>query len=109
MAQTKTQTADPSTDIAELSEQIAVLKQDIASISGTLGSLAGSTRDAAVSGARVKAAKLRAVGEDQVDHMRRKAEDLGNQATAAVREQPAAAVGIAVAAGFLLGFLTGRK
>ena len=109
MAQAKQKTPSPSQDMAELSEQIEILKKDIASLSGALSSLAGSTRDAALNGARDKAAKLRAVGEDQMDAIRRNAADLEHKATTAVREKPAAAVGLAVAAGFLLGFLTGRK
>jgi ElaB/YqjD/DUF883 family membrane-anchored ribosome-binding protein len=38
-----------------------------------------------------------------------RAEELGQQAADAVRNQPAAAVGLAVGLGFLLGFMTGRK
>ncbi|MEZ5714825.1 MAG: hypothetical protein R3D85_06415 [Paracoccaceae bacterium] len=109
MAQTKTDAASPSREMAELSDQIAVLKNDIAGLTDTLGALAASSRDAAIDTARDKAAKLRAVGDEQFETIRSGARDLGNHATAAVREQPAAAVGMAVAAGFVLGFLTGRK
>lgn len=84
--------------IEHLSEQIAVLRQDISAISKSLGDLGASTKDAAIDSARQKAADLRASGEE-----------LSQQAVDAVRQQPTAAVGMAVGVGFLLGFLTGRK
>lgn len=101
MAQPKavnTAPQDTQDHVEHLSEQIAILRQDISAISKSLGELGVSTKDAAVESARVKAAELRASGEE-----------LGQQAVDAVRQQPAAAVGVAVGVGFLLGFLTGRK
>ncbi len=56
-----------------------------------------------------KVAHLRKRGEAQLQDAQVKVEDLANQATEAVRNQPATAVGIAVGVGFVLGFLTGRK
>ncbi len=108
MAQAKT-AATPERDIEQLSEQIAALKQDMAEISHTLGELGRSSRDAAAGQARRKASELRAAGERQIDAAQHRAEELGHQAADAVRQQPAAAVGLAVGVGFLLGFMTGRK
>ncbi|MEV8467195.1 hypothetical protein AB0T83_10435 [Fluviibacterium sp. DFM31] len=108
MAQTKP-TTTPSQDIAELSKQIDALKEDISGLSSAFASLASSSRDAAITGAREKAAQARAAGEDQVDAMLRNAEELGQRTSTAIREQPAMAVGLAVGAGFLLGLLLGRR
>jgi len=109
MAQAKTSDASPQNDIDQLSQQIATLKQDIAEISTTLGGLGQSSRDAAVKRARDTAAALKETGEQHMQSAQRHAEEMGQQATDAVRRQPAAAVGIAVGVGFLLGFMTGRK
>lgn len=98
MAQPKAVNTDTQDNVEHLAEQIAVLRQDISAISRSLADIGASTKDAAVQSARVKAAELRASGEE-----------LGQQAVDAVRQQPAAAVGMAVGVGFLLGFLTGRK
>ena len=101
MAQTKaanTIPEDTQDHLDQLSEQIAVLRQDISAISKSIGDIGTSTKDAAVASARQKATDLRASSEE-----------MGQQAVDAVRQQPAAAVGMAVGVGFLLGFLTGRK
>lgn len=101
MAQPKavnTASQDAQDNVEQLSEQMAILRQDISAISRSLADLGVSTKDAALESARQKAAELRVSGEE-----------LGQQAVDAVRQQPAAAVGIAVGVGFLLGFLTGRK
>jgi ElaB/YqjD/DUF883 family membrane-anchored ribosome-binding protein len=101
MAQPKavnTASQDTQDNIEQLSEQIAILRQDITAISRSLADIGASTKDAAVESARLKAAEFRASGEE-----------LGQQAVDAVRKQPAAAVGMAVGMGFILGFLTGRK
>ncbi|WP_320178672.1 hypothetical protein [Roseovarius pacificus] len=107
MAQAKSNSSQ--NDIEQLSEQISTLRADIATISETLYDLGRSSGDAAIDGARRKAADLRDEGERQLRAARHHAEDMGQQATDAVRAQPAAAVGIAVGVGFLLGFMTGRK
>lgn len=109
MAQSKTTNAAPQKDIEELSDQIATLKQDIADISKTLSGLGKSSREAAGDQVREKAAHLRDAGEEQLHAARHQADELGRQAADSVRNQPAAAVGIAVGVGFLLGFVTGRK
>lgn len=98
-----------SKDIEMLAEQIEDLKSDISSISGTLSDLVGNSRESAVDLARSQARDLQEKGRRQVRHLRETTEDLGHQAADAVRTQPAAAVGLAVGAGFLLGLMTGRK
>ena len=111
MAQAKVASGNgtPQENLDQLSEQIAVLRNDISAITQSLADLGGATKDAAMEQARAKAAQLRATGEQQYHAAHDKAEELGQQAADAVRQQPAAAVGLAVGVGFLLGFLTGRK
>lgn len=104
MAMTKT-----NTDAQDLAAQIDALKADISRITSTLTEIGTAKKDAAVASAREGAATLRAEGAKQVEYAQATAEEYGAQAADAIRRQPAAAVGIAVAAGFLAGMLTGRK
>lgn len=108
MAQAKSN-ASPQDDIDQLSEQISALKQDIADISKSLADLGSSSRDAAVEQARKTASELRAAGERNLHRAQNQASEMGQQANDAIRHHPTAAVGLAVGAGFLLGFMTGRK
>lgn len=104
MATTKTEP-----NVQDLSAQIEALKTDISAISKTLADIGTARKDAAVDSVRTKASNLRAEGEKQLEAAQLTAEDYGAQAADAIRRQPAAAVGIAVAAGFVAGLLTGRK
>jgi ElaB/YqjD/DUF883 family membrane-anchored ribosome-binding protein len=109
MAQAKSAETSPQDEMDHLSQQIATLREDISAISKTLAGLGGATRDAAVDGARRKVSDLAHASEQQLHAAQHRAEELGQQAADAVRNQPAAAVGLAVGLGFLLGFMTGRK
>ncbi|SFN62994.1 Membrane-anchored ribosome-binding protein, inhibits growth in stationary phase, ElaB/YqjD/DUF883 family [Roseovarius lutimaris] len=109
MAQSKSAATPSDAETRELSDQIAALKADLAQISQTLVDMGETRREAAVNSATKKASELREQGEQHLQHAQAKVEDLTSQTTDAVRNQPAAAVGIAVGIGFLLGFLSGRK
>lgn len=109
MAQSKAATASAQKDFENLQEQIATLRNDIAGLSDALSALAGSSRDAAMDKVQRQAADIRDAGERQLRSAQQRAEEMGQQAADAVRSQPAAAVGLAVGLGFLLGFMTGRK
>lgn len=109
MAQAKSVDASPQDEVDQLSKQIVTLREDISAISKTLSELGGATRDAAVDGARRTVTELRHAGEQQLRAAQDRAEEMGQQAADAVRGQPAAAVGLAIGVGFLLGFMTGRK
>lgn len=109
MAQAKSADTSPQDEMDHLSQQIATLREDISAISKTLAGLGGATRDAAVDGARRKVSDLAHASEQQLHAAQHRAEEMGQQAADAVRNQPAAAVGLAVGLGFLLGFMTGRK
>lgn len=109
MVQTKSTAAFAQREIEQLSEQIAGLKDELADISHTIAQLGSSSRDVATRQVRDTASHLRARGERGLRSAQHQAEELGHQATDAVRNQPALAVGIAVGLGFLLGYLSGRK
>ena len=96
-------------DMQQLSEQIGNLKNEIADISRTLGNLGTHTREAARNEIENSVAQFRKRGAESLEKAQTTAEDLGQAAAESVRKQPAAAVGMAVGVGFLLGFLTGRK
>jgi ElaB/YqjD/DUF883 family membrane-anchored ribosome-binding protein len=96
-------------DAAELSEQIEALKNDISAIAKTLSEMGVAQRDAAVSSVREKAEHLCDEGQRSVEYAQGRAEEMGQQTVDAIRRQPAAAVGIAVAVGFITGMLMSRK
>ncbi|MFD3190413.1 YqjD family protein [Sedimentitalea sp. HM32M-2] len=109
MTQSKTAAKVSESEAQQLSNQIDALKTDIAAISQTLVEMSAARREAVVADASEKVAHLRDRGEKTLQDAQASVEDLTQQATDAVRNQPATAVGIAVGVGFLLGFLSGRK
>lgn len=104
-----TKSGDPKKDFDELSEQIATLRADLGAITETLKNAGVHSGEAALANAKQRAADLQARGQDGLRHAHSSAEEMGHQAAQAVRNQPAAAVGLAVGVGFLLGFMSGRK
>lgn len=109
MAQSKSAAKVSNAEVEQLTDQIDALKSDIVTISKTLTEMGAARRDAIASGASEKVAQLRSTGEKHLKDAQIKAEDMASQTADAVRRQPAAAVGIAVGVGFILGFLSGRK
>ncbi len=95
--------------LADLNVQIETLKSDIANLTTLMGDLgtrkAMDARDAAVQ----KANELRTEGERYAAEAGRMASDGAEAALDAVRKQPATAVGLAVAIGFLVGLVTSRR
>lgn len=109
MAQSKSAAKVSNSEAEQLSQEIEALKADITSLTKTLVDMGASRRDAIASTASDNVAQLRSAGEKYLKDAQVKAEDMATQSAEAVRKQPAAAVGIAVGVGFLLGFLSGRK
>ncbi|ARE40211.1 hypothetical protein RGUI_2070 [Rhodovulum sp. P5] len=93
----------------DLERQIQDLQADIAGISRTLSEMGAAKGEAFRNGAERQAADLRARGEDALSALRDSGIDLGHQASDAIREKPARAMGIAVGVGFLVGLLAGRR
>lgn len=102
-------TTKTAPDMQDLSAQIEALKADISQITTTLTEMGTARKDAAINSAKSQAEHLRAEGHKQLEMAQSTAEDYGAQAADAIRRQPAAAVGMAVAAGFIAGLLTSRK
>ncbi len=83
----------------DLAEQIATLRADLAGLTETLGKVGRSEKERLVSAARSRGEDLKAAGEARLH-------DAGEY----LREQPATALGLAAALGFLAGYiLTGRR
>ncbi|SNR25567.1 DUF883 family protein [Puniceibacterium sediminis] len=108
MAQTTTPNS-ASSDYKDLSDQVSTLKQDLASISELLTEIGVRRKDETVAAAKERAAYLRERGSDTLTEAQLRAEDMQQQALAAIRNQPGTAIGIAVGIGFLAGLLTSRK
>ncbi len=109
MANSSSAAKSAKDDVQQLSEQIGILRKDIAEISDTLASLGAHSKEAAAANVKTSVARLQQRGEAGLEMAQSAAEDLGNQAADAVRSQPAAAVGLAIGLGFLLGFVSGRR
>ena len=99
--------AEPTT--ADLQEQMNALKQDIANLGATLGEYGRSTGEQLKSAAKEQAQYLRAKGEDGVAQAQKTAANAYHQAENSVRDNPATAVGIAAAVGFIVGLAAGRR
>lgn len=100
---------DAPKDYKDLTDQVATLKKDLAGITDLLGEIGARRKDETIAAARARAAELRARGEDTLTEAQLRAEDMQEQAYAAIRRQPGTAIGIAVGVGFLVGLLTSRK
>ena len=89
--------------------QIAALQSDVAELTRTIGDYGRARGGDAKAAASLKAEELR----NRADHLRHDAEARIKtgyaQAETAVRDNPAAAVGIAAGLGFVLGLLTTRR
>lgn len=97
---------DASTE--DLQAQVEQLKEDIAAIAATLANLGSQTvRDAKRSAKETyKSACIQ--GEDVVDDLRNKAQDVEAQLAATVRERPIASLATALGIGYLLALLSRR-
>lgn len=94
----------------DLSRQIEAVKDDIARLTETLGNLGRSERDRLASAARARGEEIKAAGEEQYRHVRDTAEGYLQEGERYVKQQPGTALGMAVAVGFLVGFImTSRR
>lgn len=94
---------------AELSEQISVIQSDLANLTKTIANLGQSKGEELSGAAKAQISHARDVAGAQVDAAKHQAERVQDQATEFVREQPAAAVGIALGVGVLIGILGARR
>ncbi len=96
-------------DIAELQKQIAALKSDIVTLTTTVRDIGKNSAEALRGAATDQVEALREQGEAALRDAQLRGKDVYSQAEASIRENPAAAVGIAAGLGFLFGLIFGRK
>jgi len=107
-------------DASDVSAQIDTIKSDIATLTALIGDMASAKKDEAQDAAKSTAAKLKQSAADQATMAQVRAMEMGEavrdgakdsyaQTEAAIRQQPAMAVGIAAGIGFLVGLLATRR
>ncbi|MBN9885832.1 DUF883 family protein [Salipiger abyssi] len=112
MAQTAASNGKSATterDIDALSEQIATLRSDISSLTELVGEIGTRRGRDAKHRVEAKAEALRGQGEDALREAGRKAAEFEHEAADRIRTTPFQAVGLAAAAGFLIGYLGARR
>lgn len=108
MARTQTNGSAAET-ASDLEAQIAALKSDVAELTDTLSQYG---RDRSVQLGEVAAQTLetaKQTGAEKAQQIKQQARDSYAGAEKAVRANPAASVGIAAGAGFLVGLLASRR
>lgn len=108
-ASTSNKSNGPAPTADDLARQIEALKDDIAGIARTLGAMGMARGDAAVESALDGVETLRASGAAAYGAAAGQAGAAAAQAAEAVRQRPGVALGIAMALGFLVGYVTARK
>jgi ElaB/YqjD/DUF883 family membrane-anchored ribosome-binding protein len=96
-------------DAEDLHAQIAALKSDLSALSNTIADMGTARKDQIKASATDAANHLQAQGKAVMQDAQVAAGQAAEKAQQSVRENPAAAVGIATGLGFVLGFLTARK
>lgn len=93
----------------DLHAQIAALKSDLSALSNTIADMGTARKDQIKASAADAATQLQAQGKAVMQDAQAMAGQAAEKAQQSVRDNPAAAVGIATGLGFVLGFLTARK
>ena len=96
-------------DASDLAEQVETLRNDLSALTQTIADLGKQKGEHTIDAAKEKAADVRDRAVDQAEAARCQAMELQGQANDFVRNQPAAALGIAAGIGFLVGFMGTRK
>ncbi|MBY6002696.1 DUF883 family protein [Salipiger bermudensis] len=96
-------------DLDALSDQIATLRKDLSSLTEMVGDIGTRRGREAKAKARAKAEDVRGQGEEMLRDAGRRVAEFEDQAIGQIRATPLQAVGIAAAAGFLLGYLNSRR
>ncbi|MCA0042241.1 DUF883 family protein [Celeribacter litoreus] len=106
MAQAAKKT-EPTLD--DLRKEMDVLKADIHALTQTLKGVGEAKGSEISDNMRNKVHQLQARATEGAEKAAEKAEDTYHKTEDKVRENPAAAMGIAAAAGFVVGLLANRK
>ncbi|GGG64904.1 hypothetical protein GCM10011415_09530 [Salipiger pallidus] len=98
-----------NSDTESLNDQIKNLREDLSSLAELVGEIGSRRGKEAKARFEAKAGETRAKGEDMLHEAGRRYADYEDQAIDQIRSNPFQAVGIAAAAGFLLGYLNSRR
>lgn len=93
----------------DLAAQIETLRNDLSTLTQTIADMGVASGKRAASAAKEKIDGARDTAADQAETARLHAMELQGKAGDFVRNQPAAAMGIAAGVGFVVGFLGSRK
>ncbi|QQA41868.1 DUF883 family protein [Pelagovum pacificum] len=95
--------------LKDISQQLEALKADLSNLAGAMGDYGKGKAKQARSTAEGYAHTARNTAEGQYDYLTTEAERYGREAQRMVREQPAAALGVAAGIGFLVGLFASRR
>ncbi len=104
-----TETPNGKASSADLSAQVETLRKDLADLTNIIADLGKAKGEDAISAAKSSANAARDKVVDHAETARLQAMELQDQANSFVKNQPAAALGIAAGIGFLIGMLGSRK
>ena len=93
----------------DVSKQVQILREDVAKLTETMAEYGKARGLAMKEEAAAKASDLAASGKETAKAAQSKVQDTYSGAEDAVRQNPAAAVGIAAGIGFLVGMLATRR
>ncbi|MGJ8616640.1 MAG: DUF883 family protein [Sulfitobacter sp.] len=94
---------------ADVADQLATLRADISTLTSTVSDLAKLKGAELSDAAKDQIASAKNVAAAQSEAAKQQAAQLQDQANEFVRTQPATAVGMAAALGFVIGMLMTRK
>lgn len=93
----------------DIADQLAVLREDLSVLTKTIADLGQDAGDDALAALKSKAGDVRDKASQSADAARAQTAQLQAQANDFIRDQPAAALGIAAGLGFLVGLLGARR
>lgn len=95
--------------VEDLQAQVSLLREEIGRLTSLAGDVGKAEARRAADAALAKGQEIKAEGKAQIDDLRRQAEGYGHDAARYVREQPMNSLGLALGAGFLLGFILSNR
>ena len=105
---TATKQSDPS-DAAAIQEQLDAVRADISELTRIIGAYGQAQKEQLSASAHARAEKLKQDARDGLTEAELRARGAYDQAETAVRDNPAAALGIAAGLGFVLGLMSSRR
>lgn len=109
MASKIAEVKNSNTTANDVADQIATLRNDVSDLTRLIGELGKAKGGELSDAAKDKAEELRKRAQTQVDVVADHAAAAQDQANDFIKNQPAAALGIAAGLGFLVGFISSRK